>query len=461
MQKNLYMIRGTCLIMASLVFLMACASPSVPPAAISTLTPMPSLTAVLADTPTVLLSPTSLPTPTETPTVQPTRKPEASLFSVLSKSLLKEAQKRREKRALNDPNYYKRVDKKLNAERINVLLFGYGETHEPPVTEKAIIGSHTIISYDLRTQTADVISITHDTRSPEVERKLGIAGARHSVRRIDQAYFVGGFDLMGQTLENATGLTMDFQISFHDAVIQGFVDNVFGGVEVNVPMAFEVHPFYLNGKKYPVTRFPQGRQKLSGTQVIQFIKTVPVAEVAYDVSLEHNLRKYIIFESLLESMKAKSTDPRFWLNMGRFANGEISSGAIAYDFDQNAIVKDQIGPLVVDLGMYVAKDKPQSGGLGISSIDETLYIVDQAQGDGGVRWVNPNVDDPYMRADIAAKVYPGFDMEVPYYGNPYAEDLANEYWGSVRNLVKTSLVDCAVEECQPFQTRTPTATPVK
>ena len=96
--------------------------------------------------------------------------------------------------------------------------------------------------------------------------------------------------------------------------------------------------------------------------------------------------------------------------------------------------------------------------------DRKVYgseIVDQAQGDGGVRWVNPNVDDPYIRADIAAQVYPGFDMEVPYYGNPYAADLANDYWGSVRNLVRTSLVDCSVEVCQPFQTRTPTLSPVK
>jgi hypothetical protein len=392
--------------------------------------------------------------------VQPTRK-KASLFDVLSRSLLKEAQKRREKRAKNDPNYYKRVDKELNAARINILLFGYGETHEPPVTEKAIIGSHTIISYDLREQSADVISITHDTRAPEIERKLGIAGGRHSVRRIDQAYFVGGFELMGQTLENATGLAMDFQISFHDVAVQGFVDNVFGGVEVNVPMTFEVHPFYLDGQKYPATRFPKGRQKLNGVQVIQFIKTVPVAEVAYDVSLEHNLRKQIIFESLLESMKTKSVDPRFWLNLGRFATGEISSRAIAYDFDQNAIVRDQLGSIVVDLGTYVAKDNLQPGGLDIPRIDETLYIVDQAQGDGGVRWVDPNVDDPYMRADIKAGVYANYDMEVPYNGNPYAADLANEYWGSVRNLVRTSLVDCSVEKCESFQTRTPTATPVQ
>ena len=204
-----------------------------------------------------------------------------------------------------------------------------------------------------------MISITHDTRAPEVERKLGIAGGRHSVRRIDQAYFVGGFELMGQTLENATGLAMDFQVSFHDIAVQGFVDQVFGGVEVNVPMEFEVHPFYLDGEKHPAMRFAKGRQKLNGAQVIQFIKTVPVAEVAYDVSLEHNLRKHIIFESLLESMKIKSMDPRFWLNLGRFTTGEINSRAIVYDFDQSALVRDQVGSIVVDLGTYVAQENLQ------------------------------------------------------------------------------------------------------
>ena len=425
---------------ASAVFLIACSTtsetPTPVPTSVATATPTtPALTPTLTPTLTAIQTPTPVATPTA-----PIVKKQESLFDVLAKPLASEAQKRRDRRAGRDPGYYKRVDRQLNEGRINFLLFGYGETHEPPVTERAYIGSQTIISYDTRTRQADIVSITHDTRAPEIERKLGIAGKPGCATRIDQAYRIGGFDLMGLVLEDATGLAMDFQVSFDDVVIQEFVDNVYGGVEVTVPMSFQVHPFYLKGKKYPAGQFAQGRQKLNGTQVIQFIKTVPVAQVAYDTSLEHNLRKHLVFEALLDALKIKSNDPRFWFSMTRFLSGEVSSGAITYDFDPNTMAKDQIGNVVFDLGRYMTQDSKSDGSF-MPRINKKVYIVDRKQGDGGIRWVDPNVlDDAFMQADIQAQVYGNFDMEVPYFGNPYAPDLASGYWASTRTLVKSSLL---------------------
>ena len=440
-----------------IVFLTACMNPSITPAptpfiAAFTATPEATSTPTIVPTSTATLLPTFTPTPTATllPTLTPTPKVEASLFDVLFQSFVNEAQKRREQRAKNDPDYARRISKALNANRVNILLFGYGETHEPPVTERAIIGSHTIISFDTRQRVADIISITHDTRAPEVERKLGISGKPKSATRIDQAFIFGGFDLQRQTLENVTGLSIDFQIAFDDVVIKDFVDGVYGGVEVTVPQTFEVQPFYLNGKKYPAGRFAKGLQKLNGTQVIQFIKTVPIAERAYDVSLEHNLRKHIIFEALLESLKAKSSDPLFWLNAGKFTAGEIKSGMLAYDFDQTALIKNQIGDVAINLGKYAAADKSQkSSGLNFPRFNKRKYIVDIAQGDGGVRWVGPTVDDAYIRADIKAGVYANYDMEVPYGGNPYAADLASDYWCSTRSLIQTALLEYPPLPCYP------------
>jgi hypothetical protein len=428
--------------------LIACANPGITPT--PTLT-MPTTTPTT--TPTIAPTPSPTATTTATATLTPTPKPEASLFDALFQPLANEAKKRREQRGKSDPEYARRVSKPLNANRVNILLFGYGETHEPPVTERAIIGSHTIISFDTQRRAADLISITHDTRAPEVERKLGISGKPKSATRIDQAFIFGGFDLQRQTLENATGLSIDFQVAFDDVVIKEFVDSVYGGVEVNVPQTFEVHPFYLNGKKYPKGTFTQGRQKLNGTQVIQFIKTVPVAAVAYDVALEHNLRKYIIFEALLETLKAKSSDPIFWLNAGKFTAGEIKSGTLAYDFDHTTLVKNQVGEIVVNLGKYAAADHAQKSSAVFPRFNKRKYMVDKTQGDGGVRWVNPNVEDPYMRADVKNGVYPNYDMEVPYNGNPYSADLANDYWCSTRSLVQTALIDYPPLPC--FQSSDP------
>src|SRR3979409_1229954 len=95
-----------------------------------------------------------------------------------------------------------------------------------------------------------------------------------------------------RTIEDATALAIDYQLAFKESAIAGATDNVFGGLDVDVPLGFKVNGFYVDGKKYPAGRFQQGLQRLNGVQVIQFIKTVPV-EVRYDAKLEHNARKHL------------------------------------------------------------------------------------------------------------------------------------------------------------------------
>lgn len=358
-----------------------------------------------------------------------------ALFDVLMQPLAAEARRRRADMARRDPDFLKRIDAELNAGRVNFLLFGYGETHEPPLTEKAIIGSYTIISYDLRTRQADILSFTHDIRAPEIERELTKRGGRPTAARIDQAYNVGGFKLMRQVLEDATGLALDFQVTFKDAALQRLVDNVFEGVEITAPMAFDVHPFYLDGVKYPGGHFPQGLQKLNGRQVIQFIKTVPVAEGLYDKVLEHNARKSLVFEALLRALNEKYTDRAFWLKSAAFVAGEFISGAIVCDFDPLALIVNNIGSATSRLSKSLAEASEWR----MPTISRSLYIVDAAHGDGGVQWVNANAaENPITQKDIDAGMYPTLAMEVPLNANPYG-DLVTGYWTSVRVLVKETL----------------------
>lgn len=386
-----------------------------------------------------MLAPSSLTTESALPTTTPITNAVASnesVFDSLLTPFVNEARKRRAEQAKSDPDYLKRVDRTLNEGRINFLLFGYGESHEPPLTEKSLIGSQTIISYDLRTRQADIISFTHDIRAPEIEREMVKRGSKLSPVRIDQAYNVGGFKLMKKVLEDATGLSIDFQITFKDSVLQGLVDNVFQGIDVNVPESFDVHPFYLDDVKYGEGHFDQGMQKLSGRQVIQFIKTVPITEGAYDKVLEHNSRKALVFDAILQSLTQNYSDKGFWLRASSFVAGEMVKGSIVYDFDPVPLIVNNIGSTTASLQRTMNKD---GAGIALPKINRSKYIVDAAQGDGGVQWVTANAaENPITKKDVDNGVYPTLDMEVPINANPYG-DLVAEYWTSVRVLIKQSL----------------------
>lgn len=374
---------------------------------------------------------------TATPEVTPTQVAvNESQFERVLHPLLLEAKRRRQASAAQDPTYWTRLDPRLNATRLNFLLFGYGETHEPPLTERAFIGSLTIFSYDYATHQIDLVSLTHDIRAPEAERFLHDQGqAQVGPIKIDRVYSMGGFDLLRRTIEDASGLAIDFQLAFRESAIQRATDDVFGGLDVNVPLAFEVNGFYLDDVKYPGGEFPQGVQHLNGIQVIQFIKTVPVEE-HYDPRLEHNARKHLVFRAIMDSLAEHSNDVGFIGRAALFFSNQVAQDSIAYDFDLRALVVDNLKKMMTNLGRPGASDTAMPG------VNRTMYVVDPASGDGGVQWVQANAhDNPITARDIEQHVYGELAMEVPYHGDPYAPNLASGYWTDVRKLIASRLAD--------------------
>lgn len=375
---------------------------------------------------------------TPTPKPSPTRvvaSDETQFERVLHPFLL-EAKRHRQANAADDATYWTRLSPRLNSTRLNFLLFGYGETHEPPLTERAFIGSLTIFSYDYATRQIDLVSLTHDIRAPEAERYIHDHGqAEVGPIKIDRAYSVGGFDLMRRTIEDATGLAIDFQLAFRESAIAGATDNVFGGLDVDVPLAFKVNGFYLDGEKYPGGEFQRGLQHMNGVQVIQFIKTVPVEE-HYDAALEHNARKHLVFRSIMESLKQHSADVAFLGRAALFFSGQVAQESIAYDFDLRSLMVDNLRGMMADLGRADPRDEAMPG------VQRTLYVVDPASGDGGVQWVQANANDnPITQRDISEHRYGELAIEVPYHGDPYAPDLVANYWPDVRKLIASRLAD--------------------
>ncbi|MBI1801982.1 MAG: LCP family protein [Chloroflexi bacterium] len=166
-----------------------------------------------------------------------------SLFGELITPVRQEAQRRREERLKHDPASAARVDPRLNQNRINFLLFGYGETYEPPFGPD-FKGSINIFSLDPLAMSVDSITLNHDIRAPEIERYRQTTDRILGPSKIQHAYAVGGFALMREVVEDATGLAVDFQMVVHDGVIKRAVDELLGGLNLDVPFDFDAMPIY-------------------------------------------------------------------------------------------------------------------------------------------------------------------------------------------------------------------------
>ncbi len=354
----------------------------------------------------------------------------SSRFEALIQPFKDEALKRRTERAQTDPEYHKRIDQQLNEDRINFLLFGYGDTHEPPAADKAIIGSQTIFSIDLKSNKVDVVSLTHDIRAPEIEQYQKATGQKPVPTKIDQAYDIGGFNLMRNVVENATGFSADFQIALKDVAIKGVVDDVFNGLDVDVPFNVDTAPFWLEGNLYPEGSFSKGQQKMDGNKVLQFLKAIPRN---YDPSVERNVRKHLLFKTLMSELSKSVKNPLFLGRAGIFLNKATSSQEITNDFNISNLLTSNLA------GLVKAAVFSKSGESLMPQTDKAIYVVDGAVGDGGVQWVTSSPSS-FSVSDRVREVYPNPHFEVPTgEANPYSKDLINDYWKPVRELIKKTL----------------------
>ena len=338
--------------------------------------------------------------------------------------LVQEAQQRRAARAQTEPQFAERVDAGLNEGRINFLVFGYGDTYEPPEPVH-FKGSTNIFSLDLRKQTLTSITLNHDIRAPEVERAAQIS----TPIKIHMAYPNGGFALMRQTVEDATGLSVDFQLTLEDSAIKRAVDDVFGQLPIDAPFQLDARPIFFEGIEYPEHHFPAGPQSLDGLHSLQYVKAVMKGD--YDSAKELTVRKQIVAKAMLEAARRESANPVFWTKALQFTGSEVQRRSIGYDFDAPALLFASLRKIYVS-GIGSRAIFPNMG--------RSIYIVDYLSGDGGVEWVTGSLN-PIMQRDLANGVYAADNsFSVPKGdADPYATDLVAHYWGSVRDLIRERL----------------------
>jgi len=419
------------LVLAGLLPAAAAADTTAPPPVAIAVTPKALQPPALAETPSSGEPPADGPVPTPLP-APAVSQAQVNFVAELMQPLIDEAQRRRAAREKEDPQAYaRRIDKQLNQNRINFLVYGYGATFEPPFPP-GYKGSIAVYSLDLRTLQIASVTLNHDIRAPEVERYMLAEGKKAPPTRIDQTYLNGGFELLRTTVEDATSLSMDFQLAFQDSVVKNVVDDVFGGLVVDVPYAFDAAQVYFENTQYPALHYAQGRQRLNGLQALQFIKAInaQLGKTRYDPTKELAVRKQIIIQSVLDAVKKETTNPIFWAKMVSFLRRTLDKKDVEYDFDAASL-------LFKTISQYVANGaRGQKMPL---TVTRSVYVVDWKVGDGGVQWVTGSIN-PIMQRDLKNGVYVDVAMSVPIgKADPYAPNLATSYWTSVRQLVRQRL----------------------
>jgi hypothetical protein len=335
--------------------------------------------------------------------------------------------RRRADRASADPDYAHRIDTALNQNRVNFLFFGYGETYEPPYPP-GFKGSINVFSLDLSTLTISTVTLNHDIRAPEVERYRLLTDRIPGPTRIDQAYPIGGFDVMRLAVEDATALDIDYQVAMSDSVIRDTIDELFGSVSVDVPFEFDAMPIYFGGEQHPAQHFAHGRQMMNGLSALQFIKALNAG--SYSAGEELTVRKQIIVKALLDATKQNAANPVFWSSAAGFLRSQIDRQQVVFDFDPGDLILHSFGSAV---------SSSFKGDMRLPTMGQSVYVVDYRSGDGGVEWVTGSTN-PIARDDLRNGVYDDVSFSIPKDGaDPYAPDLIAHYWPSVRDLIRQRL----------------------
>jgi hypothetical protein len=157
-----------------------------------------------------------------------------------------------------DPEYSKRINEQLTQNRVNFLVFGYGEEHGETYADFG--GSISIVSYDLITGKKTSISLSRDIRTPELETIITRANGEKQSQgpvTLREAFKRKGFEGMREIAEKATGLSVDYQIVMKDTVLQDYLTQISGPIEIEIDKNFLKNTLFvgelsLEGEVLPV-----------------------------------------------------------------------------------------------------------------------------------------------------------------------------------------------------------------
>lgn len=389
--------------------------------------------------------------PTEIAKVKATPTPELKpgepviIAEKILQPISEEAAKRRDYLNSKDSERAKRVDVDLNSKRVNFLILGYGEEHSDTYADFG--GSLSFISLETTTAQQANINLSRDIRTPEEEQRLSEKDRK--AMPIRYVYREGGFEMMRLVAERATGLSADFQIVMKDTVIRDLIQNVTGPIKIKVDKPHQTNTYRLGGKEYPPGFIEEGEREMDAEKAMQFLLAEDFRPGGRED--ERSYRKNILMKSMKEKFIAQLksnplTAPFLLKKAYDFFQDQVKSGDIILDFDPNLIGLAMSG--VTNAFVEVAKNLGRNEIIFPSpEVSINASIHDPYFGDGSVSRVHNIANRPEnergrdtddIRNDVARGYMPEW-MLIPDGGNPYSNNLIDDYWKPIRELVKAKL----------------------
>ncbi len=385
--------------------------------------------------------------PTLTP--EPTPKPPDNLFNEFIKPFIADAMTRRRKWAETDPSYHHIIDKELNENRLNIVVFGYGEEHGESYEEYG--GAPSVFSLDLITGKIAVLHFSRDIRAPDLEWLLP-EGQRRPIT-IRSVYKMGGtgekgFNQMRYLIGSMTGLVGDYQLVMRDVVLRDIIQNLADGqLEVDIPKDHDTGNFRLDRKEYGDGLIRKGKQTMGVTELMRYV--LAEDKNPQGKQDERSYRKNQVTESLIQKVRGKFRQMSLfekvtYLNsIKSLIEVELGNKNVEMEFDPNLISKAFDGIFAI-AGRFLG-NLGQNIELTIPEIDESKQLVfhDPFFGDGAITRVHniynhPNsdgrIDNPKILEEVRKRQLPDW-MLIPDGGNPYSNDLVRDYWQSTRRAV--------------------------
>lgn len=361
------------------------------------------------------------------------------LYREILSPLISAADKARAGRAADDPDFSSRVDQALNTNRLNIALLGYGEEHGQPYEEFGM--SVTILSLNLESQQLGSISLSRDIRVTRYENNaLGIGRQYFTLRSV---YNRAGFEGTRLVIEEATGLAVDYQLLLRDVLVRNYLEQVSGPVTLAVAKEHHTLPYRLDRREFPADYIPAGTQTMDAQRAMTFI-------LAEDVNPkgradERSYRKNLLMHALIGNIKERlaSKDISTVANLAEFLVREISSQNATPDFDSSLVLDGLLSGALLflaskgDVDTFVPELNPA----------EEIVVHDILFGDGGVRRVHQIIrypdaynvqDNDALRTEAQGGHLPMW-LLVPIGGDPFSTRYVDDYWGSVRDLVRAGL----------------------